>query len=251
MKIIVITQFPDMFEAISGFGICRRAVEAGVVELECINPRDFSEDKHQRLDDRPYGGGPGMVMMAPPLKAAIDAAKARVGTASAPVSYLSPQGTQLKQKHIESLAKREVLILLCGRYEGIDERLLDAEVDEEWSLGDYVISGGELAAMVLVDAVTRLQTGALGHPDSAEQDSFSHGLLDCPHYTRPEVLAGESVPEVLLSGNHAKIAQWRLKQALGRTWQRRPDLLKARDLSPEEAQLLEDFIQAQELGKSG
>ncbi len=253
MKIIVITQFPDMFESISHYGICRRALESGVVELECINPRDFSEDKHQRLDDRPYGGGPGMVMMAPPLKSAIDSVKAGLALYEhyALVSYLSPQFQVLKQEHIESLAKRSALILICGRYEGIDERLLDTDIDEEWSLGDYVISGGELGAMVLIDAVTRLQPGALGHPESANQDSFSQGLLDCPHYTRPEVLEGAPVPPVLLSGNHANIAQWRLKQALGRTWLKRPDLLEQRELSPTEALLLNDFIQEQQLGKSG
>ena len=240
MRIDVVTLFPEMFAAITDCGITRRAVERGLLHLEFWNPRDYATDRHRTVDDRPYGGGPGMVMQVQPLRDAIAAARAAVST-PAPVVYLSPQGRRLEQKAVRTLAAHERLVLLCGRYEGIDERLIEAEVDEEWSIGDYVLSGGELAAMVVIDATTRMLPGALGHEDSAEQDSFADGLLDCPHYTRPEVIDGRSVPQVLLSGDHQAIALWREKQALGRTWLRRPDLLEEVELSAEQQALLREF----------
>ena len=239
MRVDVITLFPEMFSALTDHGITRRAVENGILELHSWNPRDFTEDKHRTVDDRPYGGGPGMVMMAEPLSRAI--AQARTAQADAKVIYLSPQGKQLNHRAVEELSQRSGLILLAGRYEGIDERLIQNEVDEEWSIGDYVISGGELAAMVLIDAVTRQLPGALGDQDSAAEDSFVKGLLDTPHFTRPEVWHDLAVPEVLLSGDHAAIRRWRLKQALGRTWQRRPELLESRELTEEETELLQEF----------
>jgi len=239
MRVDVITLFPDMFAAISEHGITRRAVEKKLLDLHTWNPRDYTEDKHRTVDDGSYGGGPGMVMMAPPLAKTIQAAREQQPQAK--LIYLSPQGKQLNHEAVDELSKRDGLILLAGRYEGIDERLIEAEVDEEYSLGDYVISGGELAAMVLIDAVTRLLPGALGDKDSATEDSFVDGLLDTPHYTRPEVWQGRTVPEVLLSGDHAKIKRWRLKQALGRTWLRRPELLQGRELTKEERELLEEF----------
>lgn len=241
MRIDIVTLFPEMFAAVSDCGITRRAVERELLQLAFWNPRDYATDRHRTVDDRPYGGGPGMVMQVQPLREAIAAAR---GAAEKParVLYLSPQGRRLDQRAVRELAARERLILLCGRYEGIDERLIEAEVDEEWSIGDYVLSGGELAAMVLIDAATRMLPGALGHEDSAEQDSFAGGLLDCPHYTRPEVIDGRAVPEVLLSGDHQAIARWREKQALGRTWLRRPDLLEEAELSPEQQALLEEFL---------
>ncbi len=242
MHIDVITLFPDMFDAISSHGITSRAVDRGILELDLINPRDFTEDVHRTVDSRPYGGGPGMVMKVEPLRQAIQTAK----TASeqpALVIYLSPQGRPLDQAGLLELSHRDRMILVCGRYEGVDERLIRAEIDEEWSIGDYVLSGGELAAMVLVDGVTRLLPGALGHQDSASEDSFMQGLLDYPHYTRPEKIDGVEVPPVLLSGDHEKIRRWRLKQSLGRTWIRRRDLLTERTLSEEQQQLLEEFIQ--------
>jgi tRNA (guanine37-N1)-methyltransferase len=193
------------------------------------------------VDDRPYGGGPGMVMKIEPLRKAIDAARAKSG-GSAKVIYLSPQGRQLDQAGVEELSSRERIILIAGRYEGIDERLIDSEVDEEWSIGDYVLSGGELAAMVMIDAVVRQLPGALGHEQSAREDSFAEGLLDCPHFTRPEIYQGRPVPDVLLSGDHENIRRWRLKQALGRTWLRRRDLIESRELTTEEAELLASFI---------
>ena len=239
MRVDVITLFPEMFNALTDHGITRRAVENGILDMHYWNPRDFTEDKHRTVDDRPYGGGPGMVMMAEPLSRAIK--QARAAQADAKVIYLSPQGKQLDHQAVEGLSKRNGLILLTGRYEGIDERLVQQEVDEEWSIGDYVISGGELAAMVLVDAVTRQLPGALGDQDSAAEDSFVEGLLDTAHYTRPEVWNDLAVPEVLLSGDHAAIRRWRLKQALGRTWQRRPELLEGRELTEEETALLQEF----------
>lgn len=223
----VVSIFPEMFRAISDYGITSRAVKQGLLTLTCWNPRVYTEDRHQTVDDRPFGGGPGMVMKIKPLEGALADARQAAGGRKAKVIYLSPQGRQLTQAGVRELAEEEALILIAGRYEGIDERFIEEHVDEEWSIGDYVLSGGELPAMVLVDAVTRLLPGALGHADSAEEDSFTDGLLDCPHYTRPEVYADKRVPEVLLSGNHEHIRRWRLQQALGRTWERRADLLIA------------------------
>lgn len=245
MRVEVISLFPEMFAAITEYGITSRAVTQGLLELNCWNPRSFTEDRHQTVDDRPFGGGPGMVMKIKPLEDALAAAKHAIG-GPAKVIYLSPQGRQLKQDAVSELAKQDNLILIAGRYEGIDERFIEAHVDEEWSIGDYVLSGGELPAMVLIDAVTRLLPGALGHADSAEEDSFTDGLLDCPHYTRPEVYADQRVPDVLLSGNHAHIRRWRLQQSLGRTYERRADLLESRSLSGEEKKLLEEYILARD-----
>ncbi|UXY51914.1 tRNA (guanosine(37)-N1)-methyltransferase TrmD [Pseudomonas tohonis] len=241
MQVEVISIFPEMFAAISEYGITSRAVKQGLLKLTCWNPRTFTEDRHQTVDDRPFGGGPGMVMKIQPLERALAAAKASAGE-QAKVIYLSPQGRQLKQEAVRELVQSESLILIAGRYEGIDERFIEEHVDEEWSIGDYVLSGGELPAMVLIDAVTRLLPGALGHADSAEEDSFTDGLLDCPHYTRPEVYADKRVPDVLLSGNHEHIRRWRLQQSLGRTWERRADLLDSRSLSGEEKKLLVEYI---------
>jgi tRNA (guanine37-N1)-methyltransferase len=241
MRFDVISLFPEMF-GVMRQGVTGRAIERGQVELVSWNPRDFTDDAHRTVDDRPYGGGPGMVMMVEPLRAAI-----RVARAAAPQSrvlYLSPQGRRFDQAAAEQMASGSGLILLAGRYEGVDERLIEAEVDEEWSIGDYVLSGGELPAMVLMDAVIRLLPGVLGHADSAQQDSYADGLLDCPHYTRPEEIDGRGVPEVLLTGDHERIRRWRLKQALGRTWLRRPDLLEDRELSAEERLLLDEYIRA-------
>ena len=244
MRFDVITLFPEMFQVLEGQGVTGRAVERGIVETALWNPRDYTHDVHRTVDDRPYGGGPGMVMKVEPLRAAIEDAK-KAAAPDTPVVYLSPQGRRMDQGAAKKLAKREGMILIAGRYEGIDERIIDHYVDEEWSIGDYVLSGGELAAMVLMDAVIRLLPGVLGDADSAEQDSYMDGLLDCPHYTRPEAIDGRSVPPVLLSGNHEAIRRWRLQQALGRTWLRRPDLLKERELTAEEQILLDEFIQAQ------
>jgi tRNA (guanine37-N1)-methyltransferase len=241
MQVAVVTLFPQMFEAIERWGITSRAIESGILALECVNPRDFAKDRHRSVDDRPYGGGPGMVMMVQPLSDAISAARSRLGE-DAQTIYLSPQGRRLDQGTIAALAARERLILVCGRYEGVDERLLELQVDEELSVGDFVLSGGELAAMLLVEAMTRLLPGALGHEESARSDSFANGLLDCPHYTRPEVVEGLRVPAVLRGGDHEAIRRWRLKQALGRTWQRRPDLLQEVALDDEQRALLDEFI---------
>jgi tRNA (guanine37-N1)-methyltransferase len=240
MRIGVITLFPEMLDAVIDYGITSRAVDNGLLQVGCWNPRDFTSDRHQTVDDRPYGGGPGMVMKIEPLRAAITAARSELPQAK--VIYLSPQGRKFDQRGAAELAQRGQLILVAGRYEGIDERVIEAEIDEEWSIGDYVLSGGELAAMVLIDAVTRLLPGALGDDQSAQQDSFTDGLLDCPHYTRPELYEGRRVPDVLLSGNHELIRRWRLQQALGRTWRRRPDLLAQRELDKEQQRLLDDFI---------
>ena len=245
MHIEVVTLFPEMFSAVSDNGVTGRAIQKGLVQLGTVNPRDFTRDRHNTVDDRPYGGGPGMVMMVEPLLAAIREAKKDLSD-KAKVIYLSPQGRKLDQAGLQSLVEYEEIVLLCGRYEGIDERLIASEVDEEWSIGDYVISGGELAAMVLIDGVTRLVPGALGHEESAEQDSFMNGLLDTPHYTRPEALDGEAVPDVLLSGHHKNIEAWRLKQALGRTWLRRPDLLEKLTLNQAQEKLLAEFIREHE-----
>jgi len=234
----VVTLFPEMFAAITASGITARALQRRLWRLEAWNPRDFTADAYRSVDDRPYGGGPGMVMLAEPLERALDALQAAGG---GPVTYLSPQGRKLDHAKVVELAGREAVTLLCGRYEGVDERLLRRRVDEELSLGDFVLTGGELAAMAVIDAVVRQLPGALGDEESAIQESFADGLLDCPQYTRPEVYAGEPVPDVLLSGHHANIRRWRLKQSLGRTWLRRPELIAARTLSEEENRLLEEF----------
>lgn len=244
MNFDVVTLFPPMFDALAKYGITRRALEMERFRLQLWNPRDYTEDNYRTVDDRPYGGGPGMVMLAEPLEKAILAAKARqrqAGVASPRVVHLSPQGRVLTHQRVMELGREPGLVLLASRYEGVDERLLRNQVDEEISLGDYVLSGGELAAMVLIDAIVRQLPGVLGDAESAVQDSFVDGLLDCPHYTRPEVYRGEAVPEVLMSGHHAEIQRWRLKQALGRTWLRRPDLLAARQLTKEESGLLAAF----------
>ncbi|NIR31188.1 MAG: tRNA (guanosine(37)-N1)-methyltransferase TrmD [Gammaproteobacteria bacterium] len=243
----VVSIFPEMFDAVTRWGVTGRAVERGVLRLDLWNPRDFATDRHRTVDDRPYGGGPGMVMMAPPLRAAVQAAKASVG-ADTPVIHLTPQGRRLDQRGVETLAERRRLVMICGRYEGIDERLIESEVDEEWSVGDYVLSGGELAAMVILDAVIRCLPGALGHDESAKQDSFAVDVLDCAHYTRPEEFGGRRVPAVLLTGNHEQIRRWRLKQALGRTWLRRPDLLAGMTLDAEQRALLDEFVAEHETG---
>jgi tRNA (guanine37-N1)-methyltransferase len=245
MKINVVTLFPEMLDAVSCSGITGRAVDQGLVNIQHWNPRDYATDKHRTVDDRPYGGGPGMVMTVEPLRTAIREARENAPQGS-PVIHLSPQGRLLDQAGLRELAKLPGLILVASRYEGVDERLIDKEIDQEWSIGDYVISGGELAAMVLIDGVTRLLPGALGHEDSAEQDSFSEGLLDYPHYTRPEEIDGLVVPDVLRGGDHGAIQRWRQKQALGRTWLRRPDCLKELDLDDTQQQLLDEFIQEHE-----
>jgi len=245
MRIDVVTLFPEMLDAVTESGISGRAVDRGLLEVAHWNPRDYTRDRHRTVDDRPYGGGPGMVMMVEPLRAAIRAAKRQVPQ-GAPVIHLSPQGRVLDQAGLRELSALPGMVLVASRYEGVDERLIAAEIDQEWSIGDYVLSGGELAAMVLIDGVTRLLPGALGHEDSAEQDSFTDGLLDHPHYTRPEVIDGESVPPVLLSGDHAAIRRWRCKQALGRTWLRRPELLQGRPLDEEQQRLLQEFIREHE-----
>ena len=243
----VVTLFPEMFVAVSESGVTRRALEEGRWSLDFWNPRDFTEDNHRAVDDRPYGGGPGMVMMPEPLEAAIRAARVRqraVGLVSSRVVYLSPQGAPLTHQRVMRVVGQvdvEGLILLCGRYEGIDERLIERCVDEEISIGDFVLSGGEIPAMALLDAVVRQLPGVLNDADSATQDSFVAGLLDCPHYTRPEDYDGQRVPDVLMSGHHEQIRRWRLKQSLGRTWQRRPELLAGRSMSKEETQLLVQF----------
>lgn len=241
MWVGIISLFPEMFRAVTEFGVTGQAVKKGLLEVETWNPRDFTHDKHRTVDDRPYGGGPGMLMMVQPLRDAIHTAK-KAADGKAKVIYLSPQGRKLDQAGVEELAQNEKLILICGRYEGVDERIIQTEVDEEWSIGDFVLSGGELPAMTLVDAVARFVPGVLGDFASAEEDSFANGLLDCPHYTRPEVLDGLEVPSVLKSGNHKDIRRWRLKQSLGRTWLRRPELLENLALTDEQELLLAEFI---------
>lgn len=236
----IVSLFPDMFAPFTQQGVIGRAVKSGTLEVEIFNPRTYTHDRHRTVDDRPYGGGPGMLMMVKPLTDAITAAK-QAGGENSKVIYLSPQGKKLDQAGVARLAQNDRMILICGRYEGIDERVIESHVDEEVSIGDYVLSGGELPAMVLMDSVARLVPGVLGHKASAIEDSFTDGLLDCPHYTRPEVLEGRSVPSVLLSGDHEKIRQWRQKQALGRTWQRRPELLNHLALTEEQQRLLEEF----------
>jgi len=234
----VVTLFPEMFAALAECGITGRALERGLWRLERWNPRDFTTDRYRTVDDRPYGGGPGMVMLAGPLENALDAARADGG---GKVVYLSPQGRRFDHGNAVELAALNAVTLLCGRYEGVDERLIARRADEELSLGDFVLTGGELAAMVVIDAVVRQLPGALGDDRTAAAESFAGGLLDCPQYTRPEEYAGERVPEVLLSGHHENIRRWRLKQALGRTWLRRPELIAARTLSEEESKLLDEF----------
>jgi len=239
MKFDVVTLFPEMVESVANIGVLGRAVKNGQIQLNSWNPRDYTTDNHRTVDDRPYGGGPGMLMKVQPLKLAIEDAKA-----SAPdsrVVYMSPQGKTVTQQDVKKLAEQPGLILIAGRYEGIDERIIETHVDEEWSIGDYVLSGGELPALVLIDAIARMIPGVLGDAQSAQQDSFMQGLLDCPHYTRPEVIDGRTVPQVLLSGNHRDIDRWRLQQSLGRSWLRRPDLIDALNLTDEQQQLLDAF----------
>lgn len=244
MRFDVVTLFPEFVTAVAEVGVTGRASRRGLLELVCWNPRDYTQDVHRTVDDRPYGGGPGMLMKIEPVRAAIQAAR-DASELPAQVVYLSPQGPTLQQALVEEMSQTSRLILLAGRYEGIDERLLQLEVDAEISLGDYVLSGGELGAMVIIDAVTRLLPGALGHADSAAQDSFTQGLLDCPHYTRPEVYEGFGVPEVLLSGDHARIARWRRQQSLGRTWERRPELMSMAALNETDRELLTDYQRQQ------
>lgn len=240
MRFDVVTLFPDMVKDAARHGVTGRAIEKGLVDFQLWNPREFTYDRHRTVDDRPYGGGPGMVMKVEPLRDAIRAAKSASDLAAKTI-YLSPQGRLLNQSAMRELAAQPRLILVAGRYEGIDERLIETEIDEEWSIGDYVLSGGELATLVVFDAVVRLLPGVLGHAESAEQDSHEAGLLDCPHYTRPEVFEGQGVPEILQSGNHAAIRRWRLKQSLGRTWLKRPDLLAKFEFGAEHLELLEEF----------
>jgi len=249
MQIGVVTLFPEMFAALTDYGISSRAIQNELVSLGFWNPRNYATDKHRMVDDKPFGGGPGMLMKTEPLVASIQAAKEGVrrgplaqAMQQAKVVYLSPQGKPLKQAHIAELAKRSNMVLVCGRYQGIDTRVIESEVDEEWSLGDFVISGGELAAMALIDAMIRLQPGALGDEGSAVEDSFANGLLHSPEYTRPKEFEGRKVPSILLSGDHEAIRVWRLKQSLGSTWLKRPDLLELLTLDGEQQELLEQFV---------
>lgn len=244
MQIAVVSLFPEMFTAVSDYGVTGRAVEQGQLRLHLSNPRDYATDRHGTVDDRPYGGGPGMLMKVETLELAIAGAREAVGGGSR-VILLSPQGRRFDHARAVELSQLDSMILVAGRYEGVDERLLEAEVDEEISIGDYVLSGGEIPAMAVIDAVSRQLPGVLGHELSAVQDSFAEGLLDCPHYTRPELYAGRRVPEILLGGNHEKIRRWRLKQALGRTLERRPDLLEQRTLTSEEEELLAEYRREQ------
>lgn len=245
MWIGIISLFPEMFKAITEYGVTGRAVKQNLLQVETWNPRDFTHDKHKTVDDRPYGGGPGMLMMVQPLRDAIKAAKSTACKQGGEVKviYLSPQGRKLDQTGVQELAENQNLILVCGRYEGIDERLIQTEIDEEWSIGDYVLTGGELPAMTLIDAVARFIPGVLGKQASALEDSFAEGLLDCPHYTRPEVLDGLEVPPVLMSGHHEQIRKWRLEQSLERTWLRRPELLDSLALTDEQKALLKKIKQ--------
>ena len=248
MHFHVITLFPEMIEQMCEFGVLGRAIKRDIIKLSCWNPRDYTQDRHRTVDDRPYGGGPGMLMKVQPLADAIDAAKQQAGD-NAKVVYLSPQGQVLNQQAVINMADRpeqKELILIAGRYEGIDERLIKQYVDEEWSIGDYVLSGGEMPALIMIDAVARMLPDVLGDADSAQQDSFMEGLLDCPHYTRPEEVSGQMVPDVLLSGDHKKIDRWRKRQALTRTWLRRPDLLETLQLDEEQKKWLSEFQQEHE-----
>ena len=242
MQFSVITLFPEMFAAIAEYGVVGRAIDNNIVSLRCVNPREFTTDAHRTVDDRPYGGGPGMVMKFEPLSAAIDKARETM-PAGTRVICMSPQGVPFDQAAAQRLTALPGVILLVGRYEGIDERLIEAQVDEEISLGDYVLSGGEIAAMAVIDATARLLPGVLGDDESALQDSFSDGLLDFPHYTRPEMVDGRRVPEVLLSGDHAKIRRWRMKQAIGRSYRRRPGLVEKLELDVEQKQLLAEYLE--------
>jgi tRNA (guanine37-N1)-methyltransferase len=241
MQMQIVSLFPEMLDAVIDFGVVGRAVDRGLLRLSTQNPRDFADDTHRTVDDRPYGGGPGMVMKFEPLAAAIDAAQAAL-PAGCPVICLTPQGRRFDQASAQRLAALPGLTLVAGRYEGIDERLIESRVDEELSLGDFVLSGGEIAAMAVIDAVTRLLPGVLGDENSAAQDSFTEGLLDCPHYTRPEEIEGRRVPDALLSGDHARIARWREQQALGRSYLRRPDLLDRMTLTGEQQRLLDEYL---------
>lgn len=240
MRIDVITLFPELVEQVISCGVVGKAAGKELLQLNCWNPRQYTLDRHRTVDDRPYGGGPGMLMKVQPLQDAILAVRQQNSTGR--LIYLSPQGVPVKQAMLAKQVDKGSVIFLCGRYEGIDERLIQHEVDEEWSIGDYVISGGELAAMVCIDAMTRLIPGALGHEQSAQQDSFSEGLLECPHYTRPEEYQGKKVPAVLMNGNHLAIQTWREQQSLGRTWQRRPDLLEHVVLDDRQQALLDEYI---------
>jgi tRNA (guanine37-N1)-methyltransferase len=241
MKIGLITLFPEMFDALLEYGISSRAVKNGLLEVKCFNPRAYAVDYHNTVDDRPYGGGPGMVLMAEPLRKSIKEARNWIG-AKTKVIYLSPQGQVLTQKGVQLLSSESSLIFISGRYEGVDERVIDLEVDEEWSIGDYVLSGGELPTMVVMDTIIRQLPGALGDQLSAKQDSFSEGLLDYPHYTRPETYEGLKVPDILLSGNHENIRQWRLKESLKRTLFKRPELLSGLSLNKEQEEMLDSLM---------
>ena len=241
MRFDVVTLFPEMVTVAASYGVTGRAIERKLVDLSVWNPRDYTEDRHKTVDDRPYGGGPGMVMKYQPLHDAVQAAQQHE-VVKRKIVYLSPQGRPLSQPLLTEASGLDQLILIAGRYEGVDERFVQLDCDEEWSLGDYVISGGELAALIVIDAITRLLPGVLGDEQSAQQDSHMQGLLDCPHFTRPEQLSDLAVPAVLLGGNHAEIDRWRMKQALGRTWQKRPDLLENKQLSVEQERLLKEFI---------
>lgn len=247
MKVQVVSIFPELVRSVTDVGVVGRAVERGILSVGYCNPREYAQDVHRTVDDRPYGGGPGMVMKYAPLAAAIRAAKSDAGS-QAPVICLSPQGRVFDQAEARRLAQLPGMVLLAGRYEGIDERLIETEIDEELSLGDFVLSGGEIAAMAVIDAVARLLPGVLGDAESADQDSFMKGLLDHPHYTRPEEIAGQRVPGVLLSGDHARIARWRYKQALGRSFLRRPDLVRKLGLDKEQQRLLDEFLREQDAG---
>lgn len=252
MRIEIVTLFPELVAGASLYGVTGRAREAGLWTLGTTNPRDFAVDRHRSVDDRPYGGGPGMVMLAGPLERAIVAARERLlrnGVRAPRVVYMSPQGESLRHSRVVELAAEPGLVVVAGRYEGVDERLLERAVDLELAIGDFVVSGGELPALLLIDAVVRQLPGVLNDAQSSVEESFVAGLLDCPHYTRPDVYEGRAVPAVLLSGDHAAIARWRLKQALGRTWLRRPELLATRGLSAEESLLLDEFRQEREDGK--
>ncbi len=248
MRVDVITLFPDFIDASSRVGVVGRAADGGLISVKSWNPRDYATGNYRRVDERPFGGGPGMIMLNEPLESCLEAIREQ--NPQAPLIYLSPQGVPLTQAKVRELAAMTDLILLCGRYEGVDERFIDKHVSEEVSIGDYVLSGGELAAAVLIDAMGRVQEGALNHADSATQDSFENGLLDCPHYTRSDSYGTEGVPEVLLSGDHAKIARWRRQQSLGRTWLRRPDLLEKMQLSAADKGLLQAFIEERAAAKA-
>lgn len=245
LAIQVVTLFPEMLDALLAFGVTGRAVQRGLLKVQGWNPRDYTTDRHRSVDDRPFGGGPGMVMRVEPLRAAIRAARAAAGP-QARVIFLSPQGKRFEQQDAQRLAASAATVLVAGRYEGVDERVIETEVDEELSIGDYVLSGGELAALVIIDALARLLPGALNDAESAAEDSFMHGLLDYPHYTRPEEVDGRRVPPVLMSGDHAAIRRWRRQQALSRTWLRRPELLENLELSADERSWLDEFIRTHE-----